>query len=148
MYQDVRELYKFYYNTRLGVLAQKILSEKVLHFWPNTKGLTVVGYGFPLPVISSLLKDAKRGLVLMPNEQGIMAWPAAARNISLLCEETHLKCTTTTTTTTTQYGWRNVHAWLRAFRGRRRRARERKFCAVCDSFTRERGMFNEYYIYT
>merc|ERR1711966_96107 len=54
---------------------------------------------------------------------------------TLLCEETHLKCTTTTTT---QYGWRNVHAWLRAFRGRRRRTRERKFSAVCDSFTRER----------
>jgi SAM-dependent methyltransferase len=88
MYQDVQELYNFYYNTRLGVLAQKILSEKILDFWPNTKGLTVVGYGFPLPVMSSLLKDAKRGLVLMPNEQGIMAWPAANRNISLLCEET------------------------------------------------------------
>ena len=52
MYQDVQELYSFYYNTRLGVLAQKILSEKVLHFWPNTKGLTVAGYGFPLPVMS------------------------------------------------------------------------------------------------
>merc|ERR1712216_806124 len=52
---------------------------------------------------------------------------------TFLCEETYLKCTTTT-----QYGWRNVHAWLRAFRGRRRRTRERKFCAVCDSFTRER----------
>ena len=88
MYQNVRELNQFYSGTKLGELAQKFLSDKVVNFWGNTKGLTVAGYGFAVPVMAPLIETSRRGLILMPSKQGVMVWPSINRNISILCEET------------------------------------------------------------
>ena len=64
------------------------MADSVFGFWPNTKGLTVAGYGFPLPVLEPIIKNSKRSLAMMPEKQGVISWPIDKKNICLLCEET------------------------------------------------------------
>ena len=88
MHHDVQHLSNFYLHTKLGRSVQSILADSVFGFWPNTKGLTVAGYGFPLPVLELIIKNSKRSLAMMPEKQGVISWPKDKKNICLLCEET------------------------------------------------------------
>jgi SAM-dependent methyltransferase len=89
MHQDVVDLRAFYYRTRLGRTAQRALQDALRTLWPDTHGLTVVGYGFAAPLLRPFLTDARRVMSLMPAQQGVMPWPAGQANLSALVEETH-----------------------------------------------------------
>ena len=88
MHLDVLELRQFYYRTGLGATAQKALQEAVRGLWPQTRGMTVAGFGFASPLLRPFLGDARRVLSLMPAQQGVMPWPAGEANLSALVEET------------------------------------------------------------
>jgi SAM-dependent methyltransferase len=88
MHLDVLDLRGFYYRTRLGRTAQRVLQEGLRNLWPDTHGLAIVGFGFAAPMLRPFLGDAARVLALMPSQQGVMPWPAGAPNVSVLVEET------------------------------------------------------------
>lgn len=88
MHQDVIDLRAFYYRTKLGRIAQRILQTKLRELWPDTKGMTVAGYGFAPPFLRPFLEDATRVMCLMPGQQGVMPWPQGEKNHSALVEET------------------------------------------------------------
>lgn len=88
MHLDVLDLRAFYYRTRLGRSAQRVLQEALRSLWPETRGQVVVGYGFAAPMLRPFLSDAQRVISLMPTGQGAMPWPAGAPNLSVLVEET------------------------------------------------------------
>jgi SAM-dependent methyltransferase len=88
MHLDVLDLRAFYYRTRLGRSAQRVLQEGLRGLWPDTADLTVVGFGFAAPMLRPFLADATRVLALMPSPQGVMPWPAGGPNVSALVEET------------------------------------------------------------
>jgi SAM-dependent methyltransferase len=87
MHLDVQDLKTFYYRTRLGRAAQRVIRDRVVAHWGDTKGHTVVGFGFAVPVLRPFLKSARRVIGLMPAPQGVMAWPAGLQNVSVLCED-------------------------------------------------------------
>jgi SAM-dependent methyltransferase len=87
MHLDVVDLRNFYYRTQLGRVAQRMIRDNVLGFWPEAKGQTVAGYGFPVPLLRPYLAEARRVVALMPGPQGVMHWPAGMENVSVLCEE-------------------------------------------------------------
>ncbi len=89
MHLDVLDLRAFYYRTKLGRSAQRSLQEALLRLWPETRDLTVVGFGFAAPVLRPFLRDARRVIALMPAQQGVMHWPAKGPNVGALVEETH-----------------------------------------------------------
>jgi SAM-dependent methyltransferase len=89
MHLDVVDLRAFYYRTRLGRSAQRVLQEALRALWPDTAGKTVVGFGFAAPMLRPFLGDARRVLGFMPGQQGVMHWPPGAPNLSALVEETH-----------------------------------------------------------
>ncbi|KIT17408.1 class I SAM-dependent methyltransferase [Jannaschia aquimarina] len=88
MHLDVLDLRHFYYRTRLGRAAQKAIRDRLTAMWSDTKGQTVAGFGFAVPLLRPFLKDARRVIGLMPGQQGVMHWPAGMANVSALCEET------------------------------------------------------------
>jgi SAM-dependent methyltransferase len=88
MHLDVVDLRAFYYRTRLGRAAQRALQEALRGLWPETRGMTVAGFGFAAPMLRPFLGDARRVISLMPAQQGVMPWPAGAPNLSALVEET------------------------------------------------------------
>lgn len=87
MHLDVLDLRQFYYRTRLGRIAQKAVRDRLLAWWPEAKGQTVVGFGFAVPLLRPYLSSARRVIGLMPAEQGVMHWPAGLDNVSVLCRE-------------------------------------------------------------
>ena len=90
MHHDVYELRKFYYSRALGRVVQRVLRDRLTSLWPpeQTQGMTVAGYGFAAPLLRPYLAPARRVSALMPGPQGVMAWPPAMANRSVLCEET------------------------------------------------------------
>ena len=88
MHLDVTDLRAFYYRTKLGRSTQRALQEALRALWPETRGMTVAGFGFAAPFLRPFLADARRVIALMPAQQGVMPWPAGARNVSALVEET------------------------------------------------------------
>jgi SAM-dependent methyltransferase len=88
MHLDVIDLRAFYYRTRLGRSAQRALQESLRALWPDTRGMTVAGYGFAAPMLRPFLSDARRVIGLMPGQQGVMPWPAGGPNLCALVEET------------------------------------------------------------
>lgn len=91
MHLDVLDLRQFYYRTRLGRVAQKAVRDQLLRLWPveQSKGETVAGFGFAVPLLRPYLGQARRVIGLMPGQQGVMPWPAGLPNVSVLCEETY-----------------------------------------------------------
>ncbi|MDP5327877.1 MAG: class I SAM-dependent methyltransferase [Paracoccaceae bacterium] len=87
MHLDVLDLRSFYYRTGLGRAAQRAIRDKMLTLWPEALGQSVVGFGFAAPLLRPYLADAKRVVALMPAQQGVMAWPGGAENVSTLCQE-------------------------------------------------------------
>ncbi len=88
MHLDVLDLRAFYYRTQLGRTAQRAIRGQMVELWPHTGGMTVLGFGFTVPLLRPFLSDATRVTALMPGPQGVMPWPAGKPNISVLCEET------------------------------------------------------------
>lgn len=88
MHHDVVDLRDFYYRRALGRKVQQALRRQVATLWPDVRGLSVVGYGFAVPLLRPFLADARRVTALMPGPQGVMYWPPALPNVSVLCAET------------------------------------------------------------
>jgi len=88
MHLDVVDLRKFYYTTDLGRRTQRSLRDAVRRLWPDTHGMTVVGFGFAAPLLRPFLDDSARTICLMPSQQGVCPWPAEGPNVSALVEET------------------------------------------------------------
>lgn len=89
MHLDVVDLRAFYYRTKLGRVAQRVLRDQLRRLWPDTTHMTVVGFGFAAPLLRPFLDDARRVISLMPGQQGVMPWPQGGPNHSVLIEETH-----------------------------------------------------------
>ncbi|RME18088.1 MAG: hypothetical protein D6801_02095 [Alphaproteobacteria bacterium] len=87
MYLDVRDLKTFYYRSALGRAAQRAVREPLRQWWADTKGQTVVGFGFAAPLLRPFLGEARRVIALMPAAQGAMPWPAGQPNVTVLTEE-------------------------------------------------------------
>lgn len=88
MHLDVTDLRAFYYRTKLGRSAQRALQDALRALWPDTRGMTVLGFGFAAPILRPFMTDAERVIAFMPAQQGVMAWPAGGTNVSALVEET------------------------------------------------------------
>jgi SAM-dependent methyltransferase len=88
MHLDVVDLRNFYYRTGLGRAAQRVIRDQVVQFWPDAARQSVAGFGFSVPLLRPYLADARRVVALMPDQQGVMPWPAGMQNTSTLCQET------------------------------------------------------------
>ena len=88
MHVDVLDLRSFYYRTNLGRAAQRAIRDQVRTLWPDAAGMTVVGFGFAVPLLRPFLGEAERVVGLMPGQQGVMPWPSGLPNHAVLCEET------------------------------------------------------------
>lgn len=88
MHLDVLDLRAFYYRTKLGRTTQRALQDALRALWPETRAMTVAGFGFAAPMLRPFLADASRVIALMPAPQGVMHWPAGGASVSALVEET------------------------------------------------------------
>ena len=88
MHLDVENLNNFYSDSLIGQFTKKRLQESVKKLWGSQITGQIAGYGFTPPILSLFLNSSKQILCLMPGQQGVMAWPEAENNCSVLIEET------------------------------------------------------------
>jgi SAM-dependent methyltransferase len=65
-----------FYATHTGQVARRLILSRLQEFWPDVRGTTVLGYGFAIPYLDALTKDADRAVALLPAQLGPVAWPA------------------------------------------------------------------------
>src|SRR5271168_567934 len=83
---DVVDLRSFY-GQRLGVVARRFIGRGVRSRWTDTRGLRVLGIGYPTPYLCLFREEAERCLAVMPASQGVVRWPSSRPSLAALVEE-------------------------------------------------------------
>jgi SAM-dependent methyltransferase len=86
---DVLALQRFYASP-LGQAARRAAARRLAALWPSVEGLDVLGVGYPVPYFGRVRQTARRGVMLMPAEQGAEPWPGDAAGLAALSEESRL----------------------------------------------------------
>ena len=83
MYLDVVDLRAFYAE-RLGLIARRLIGEKLARRWPSVAGERVLGLGYATPYLKTLAVGAERIVAFMPAAQGVVNWPPEGPNAAAL----------------------------------------------------------------
>lgn len=89
MRPDVIALRNFY-AAPTGKAAADCIAGHIARLWPDLEGLHLAGIGFAPPMLERLGDTAASRIALMPGQQGVLAWPDAARNAAALIEDDRL----------------------------------------------------------
>ena len=89
MHLDVSDL-KNFYDLQLGQIARQLIRKRIREMWPSVRGQVVLGLGYATPYLRPFQAEAERVLAFMPAQQGVLAWPQEAGNLTALVEETDL----------------------------------------------------------
>ena len=89
MWNDVVDLQAFY-AAPLGQWARQAVGQCVREIWPDLRAREVLGIGYAVPYLAGFRAEAARSIAAMPAGQGALPWPAGARGLTLLADETDL----------------------------------------------------------
>jgi SAM-dependent methyltransferase len=89
---DVVDLRNFY-SQQLGVVARRFVGRGIRARWNDTRGLRVLGVGYPTPYLGLFREEAERCLAMMPATQGVIRWPSTRLGLAALVEEDELPLT-------------------------------------------------------
>jgi SAM-dependent methyltransferase len=89
MHPDIAE-FRAFYDSRLGVIARKLVRARLRAIWPDVRGQTLLGLGYATPYMAPFVAEAAASIALMPSGQGAAAWPRSGRCKVALVSETDL----------------------------------------------------------
>lgn len=86
------DVLKAFYASPLGEVAARQISRRAAELWPNLKDQTIIGIGYPTPVLEAIATEAgaERIAAFMPGAQGAWRWPENADGLTSLVSETEL----------------------------------------------------------
>lgn len=85
---DIRD----FYASSMGQMAARMIRRRIREFWPDAKGLSVLGLGYATPYLNFFRAGggAARVLAAMPAAQGVLHWPADGASLTILTDEADL----------------------------------------------------------
>src|SRR5258708_15562427 len=83
---DVVDLRNFYAQ-RLGVVARRFVGRGIRKRFADTRGMSVLGVGYPTPYLGLFREEAERCLAFMPAVQGGVKWPTDRPGLGALVGE-------------------------------------------------------------
>src|SRR5436305_943944 len=83
---DVVDLRNFYAQ-RLGVVARRFVGRGIRRRFADTRGMSVLGVGYPTPYLGLFRQEAERCLAFMPAAQGVVKWPSDRPALAALVDE-------------------------------------------------------------
>jgi SAM-dependent methyltransferase len=89
---DVVDLRNFY-SQHLGFVARRFVGRGIRSRWSDTRGMRVLGVGYPTPYLGLFREEAERCLAVMPASQGVVRWPSTRPSLAALVEEDDLPLT-------------------------------------------------------
>lgn len=82
---DSRLLEEFY-DSRMGLVARRLIAQSLRRSWPNLPGRRVLGYGYAVPYLR-IFTEAERTIAAMPEAQGATPWGNGGRVQTALVDE-------------------------------------------------------------
>src|SRR6476646_2624587 len=86
---DVVDLRNFY-AMHLGGVALRLIGRGIRRRFADTRGMSVVGVGYPTPYLGLFREEAERCLAFMPAVQGVVKWPTDKPSPAALVDEREL----------------------------------------------------------
>jgi len=87
MYLDVVDLRAFY-GERLGLVARRLIGQRLKERWPSVAGESLLGIGYATPYLRNLGEGALRVIAFMPATQGVVNWPREGPNaVALVADD-------------------------------------------------------------
>src|SRR5215470_4149621 len=86
---DVVDLRNFYAQ-HLGVVARRFVGRGIRRRFADTRGMRVIGIGYPTPYLGLFREEAERCLAFMPAAQGVLQWPTNRAGLAALVDELEL----------------------------------------------------------
>jgi SAM-dependent methyltransferase len=86
---DVVDLRTFY-TQRLGIVARRFVGRGIRARFADTRGMSVLGVGYPTPYLGLFREEAERCLAFMPAAQGVVKWPTNRAGLAALVDELEL----------------------------------------------------------
>lgn len=78
MRQDSLSIERFY-GSDLGQATARLLRGRICDLWPSVKGMDVLGFGFPQPVLEPFADDAQTCIAALPSSGGHVRWDPTNR---------------------------------------------------------------------
>ena len=76
-----------FYGTTRGVVAARLLRERLLGLWPDLRGQSVLGIGFAAPYLRLWRAQADRCIAVTPAQMGATRWPLGQPCLACTAEE-------------------------------------------------------------
>ena len=89
---DVADLRNFYAQ-RLGVVARRFVGRGIRARFADTRGMRMLGVGYPTPYLGLFREEAERCLAFMSAAHGVLKWPTARPTLAALVDEYDLPLT-------------------------------------------------------
>lgn len=89
MHPDIAQ-FRDFYDSRLGIIARRLLRRRLRLMWPDVRGQTIIGIGYATPYLAPFVDEADAVLACMPAEQGAVPWPRSGPNRVSLADDTNL----------------------------------------------------------
>lgn len=86
MTTDVHAAAEFYATAR-GLVAARMLRERLQGVWPDLSGQAVLGLGYATPYLRLWRENAARCVAATPAQLGAVRWPPGGRSLSCTVEE-------------------------------------------------------------
>ena len=83
---DARDAAEFY-NCPLGRLSSALLRQKLLAWWPDCAGMTILGLGYTGPYLQLWREQARCTIAVSPQQMGIAPWPLGRASHACTAEE-------------------------------------------------------------
>ncbi len=89
MNADAQQISQFYASSQ-GVIAARLICERLEQMWPHADGMALLGLGFANPYIPQYLAGARRCVSVTPGQFGAAAFPPAGPSLSCMADEESL----------------------------------------------------------
>ena len=76
-----------FYATAQGIVAARLIRERMTTLWPDMAGLSVLGLGYTPSYLRFWRDSAQLTVAVTPAQLGAARWPAGAANLTCMAEE-------------------------------------------------------------
>ena len=76
-----------FYGTTRGLVAARLVRERLLAMWPDLRGQSVLGIGFAAPYLRLWRAQADRCIAVTPAQMGATRWPLGQPCLACTAEE-------------------------------------------------------------